>query len=298
MDPDNSRGFTFLELIIILLVAGTLAAIAIPRFISFQQEAQLAVEQQQVGTVKVGINSYYIQSITSGRVPQYPPVLDAAGNYSSSSPDNPFFGFVVDSPGVSKPTWNKLNSYIYQGPSGNYYTYDPSQGNFLSYSGSLPVGSVPGQVSNFLPALSANSYSTSQWEPSAEGGLYSPWSGIPLNFSMDFATAGNYTFDISAINQADHPLFCAQLGVPMRTDWHLPTGYTQFDVQVLVDGVAVNPANFNIAASDTVTNSNSFSTYVGSGQHTVTLLWTNDMWTPDENGDANIQFQNLSVTKQ
>jgi hypothetical protein len=128
--------------------------------------------------------------------------------------------------------------------------------------------------------------------------LYSPWSGTPLNFTIDFATAGNYRFDIAAINNADHADFCAQLGVPMRTDWHLPTGYNTFNVQVLVDGVAVNPANFGIAASDTTTNTSGFTTYVGAGTHTVSLLWTNDMWTPDEKGDANIQFQDLSVQKQ
>jgi hypothetical protein len=280
----------------ILVICGVLAAVAVPKYISFRQEAILAAEKQVVSNVKIGVNSYYIESVTRDRTPLNGPVLDDATNTFASN-ENPFFTFVLQSPGVIGSGWRKVIANAYRGPSGTYYIYDPSQGIFGEYSGNMTVGSVSNQISNFLPALSANPYNSSQWAASQEG-LYSPWSGIPVNFTMDFAAAGNYRFDIAAINNANHPDFCAQLGVPMRTDWHLPTGYTRFNVQVLVDGVAVNPANFGIAASDTAANTNGFSTYIGAGQHTVSLLWINDMWTPDEKGDANIQFQDLSVQKQ
>jgi prepilin-type N-terminal cleavage/methylation domain-containing protein len=128
-DGNGRRGFTFLELIIILIISGILAAIAVPKYISFQKEAELAIEKQQAASVKVGVNSYYIQSITSGRLPQYPAALDSANN-TYSSVQNPFFGLVVNSPGVSRPRWRKLSSAVYQGSSGLFYFYSPSTGTF------------------------------------------------------------------------------------------------------------------------------------------------------------------------
>ncbi|MCX5708477.1 MAG: DUF4114 domain-containing protein [Candidatus Omnitrophica bacterium] len=129
MAEDRIKGFTFLELVIIILISGILAAIAVPKFISFRKEAELAVEKQQAASVMVGVNSYYIQSVTSGRVPQYPATLDQASN-TYSSDQNPFFGLVVNSPGVSKPRWRKLSSAVYQGSSGLFYFYNPATGSF------------------------------------------------------------------------------------------------------------------------------------------------------------------------
>jgi type II secretory pathway pseudopilin PulG len=129
MAREQRSAFTFLEIIIILLITGILGAVAIPKFISFREEAELAVEKQQVGSAKVGINSYFIHSVTSGRVPQYPPALDPAASAFASA-QNPFFTSVIESPGVINPHWRKLASSIYQGPSGLFYFYYPTNGAF------------------------------------------------------------------------------------------------------------------------------------------------------------------------
>jgi prepilin-type N-terminal cleavage/methylation domain-containing protein len=129
MARDKSSGFTFLEVIIVILIGGTLAAVAIPKFVSFRQEAALAVEKQQAGAVKVGVDSYFIQSVTSNRSPRYPSTLDSASlNYVSSQ--NPFFTAVVATPGVTRNGWRKLSSAFYQGQSGMFYFYDPAAGTF------------------------------------------------------------------------------------------------------------------------------------------------------------------------
>ena len=129
MARDKRAGFTFLEVIIIILIGGTLAAIAIPKFVSFRQEAALAVEKQQAHAVKVGIDSYFIQSVTGNRLPKYPATLDSASlNYVSTQ--NPFFTTVVTTPGVTRNGWRKLSSAIYQGQSGMFYFYDQTSGAF------------------------------------------------------------------------------------------------------------------------------------------------------------------------
>ncbi|HOW42365.1 MAG TPA: type II secretion system protein [Candidatus Omnitrophota bacterium] len=285
----SKRGFTFLELVITIICIGILVAIAVPQFLSFAREAVRAAEQGSVQGIKAGIRIYGIDSVVKNRSPQFPATLDTAGaTYASYS--NPLFSSVLKTP-ITESRWLKIDSTIYQGPTETYYYYVPAAGLFLEYSGSTDVGASTAP-SVFLPALAFSGYNTSQWG-AANGGLYSPWSGYPLAMSVNFQQGGTYTFDIAAINNANHPGFAN----PPRTDWHLPTGYNTFNVRVLVDGVPVG-GNVNITASDTDINRGSISTYIGAGQHTVSLVWLNDAWTPAENGDANIQFQDIIIRRQ
>jgi prepilin-type N-terminal cleavage/methylation domain-containing protein len=130
MVKHSINGFTLVEVIMVMVICGVLAAIAVPKFISFRQEAILAAEKQVVSNVKIGVNSYYIESVTNGRTPLNVPVLDDATN-TFASKDNPFFTFVLQSPGVIGSGWRKVIANAYQGPSGLFYFYDSSAGRFL-----------------------------------------------------------------------------------------------------------------------------------------------------------------------
>lgn len=125
----KNRGFTFLEVIMTIAILGILAAVAIPRFFSFQEEAKKAAEEQVVGGVRTGISTYYLQSLTSGRTPLYPAKLDEATN-SFASGGNPFFIYVLASPGLIDKSWRKLSDTIYQGLGLTFYFYDSATGNF------------------------------------------------------------------------------------------------------------------------------------------------------------------------
>jgi MSHA pilin protein MshA len=50
--PGNRKGFTLIELVIIIIVLGVLSAVAIPKFINLQQDAQAAANVGWIGGLR------------------------------------------------------------------------------------------------------------------------------------------------------------------------------------------------------------------------------------------------------
>jgi len=55
----NRKGFTLIELVMVIVIIGILAAVAIPRFMSLQDEAKVARCQADVGAIRTGISGWY-----------------------------------------------------------------------------------------------------------------------------------------------------------------------------------------------------------------------------------------------
>lgn len=62
----RQSGFTLLELVIVIVVLGILAALAIPRFISLQREARIAVIDSFFNSIRSGSNVIYAKSAAIG----------------------------------------------------------------------------------------------------------------------------------------------------------------------------------------------------------------------------------------
>jgi type II secretion system protein G len=85
----NAKGFTLIELMIVVVIIGILAAIAIPNFISMQDRAREASVRANMHTVQLAIEDFAVQNDGT-----YPVAADDAAVQancpSNAYPDNPF----------------------------------------------------------------------------------------------------------------------------------------------------------------------------------------------------------------
>lgn len=87
------RGFTLIELIIIIVVLGILAAVAIPRYSNITDEAREASARAALGGLRSGIAIYYASKAVETGQAQWPPLdsLRAIGVVMEHQiPTNPY----------------------------------------------------------------------------------------------------------------------------------------------------------------------------------------------------------------
>lgn len=114
------KGFTLIELIMIIVILGILAAVAVPKYFDLQASAKLAAEKGVVGGVRAGIYTYFANNKA------YPATLDSAATVCASA--TPCFDTVLGQGGITAD-WTK-SGLGYTGPAGNTYTYTPATGDF------------------------------------------------------------------------------------------------------------------------------------------------------------------------
>lgn len=56
----NKKGFTLIELMVVMVVISILIGIAIPRFKGMQDQANISKAQMELRTIQAGLESYYI----------------------------------------------------------------------------------------------------------------------------------------------------------------------------------------------------------------------------------------------
>ena len=68
MTMRNNKGFTLIELIMITIILGILAAVAIPRYMATVTMAEAAAEDAVISSIKAGLETYAIEQLMdSGR---------------------------------------------------------------------------------------------------------------------------------------------------------------------------------------------------------------------------------------
>jgi len=68
----NKNGFTIIELIMVMIIIGVLAAVAIPRFQDVIIESEIAVEQRVINTIYNGLETYARERYIENGVRSWP----------------------------------------------------------------------------------------------------------------------------------------------------------------------------------------------------------------------------------
>jgi len=123
----SQKGFTLIELVMVIVILGLLAATAIPKFVDVTDEARAASERAIVGAVRAGIGTYNLNQILkkakgdTANWHAYPVHLDSIPSGYNNIVS--FFGTVLDHGGVQDGNWYKASLHLYEGPNLGDYTY-------------------------------------------------------------------------------------------------------------------------------------------------------------------------------
>ena len=124
----KEKGFTLIELVMVIVVLGILGAVAAPQYVDLQSDAKIANENGVSGAVRAGISTYYVDPARGNRT-SFPATLDGASNAVCSA-TNSCFDTVL--PGGIRDQWTKISASTYRSPRNgtNVWTYSSTNGSF------------------------------------------------------------------------------------------------------------------------------------------------------------------------
>ncbi len=128
----NRKGFTLIELILVIAILGILAVSALPKFLKLSTQAKGAARDGVIGAVRSGIALYRANDmVTNGGSGNYPGTLDAAGN---QIPCTACYSAVLTT-AVNDTSWSKTGATAYSYNDGSAVTtstYNTTNGTFVS----------------------------------------------------------------------------------------------------------------------------------------------------------------------
>ena len=72
MNTKNKNGFTLIELIIVMVILGIMAAVAVPRYLDSISNAEESAEDAVINSIKAGLKQYANNSLYESGRPEWP----------------------------------------------------------------------------------------------------------------------------------------------------------------------------------------------------------------------------------
>ena len=97
---NNQGGFTLIELVMIIVILGILAAVAIPKYQDLSTEAKEAAARSSLGSIRSGITIFYANEAVTNGTATWPTLaqLETANTVMAQSlPENPYATLAPDS---------------------------------------------------------------------------------------------------------------------------------------------------------------------------------------------------------
>jgi len=116
---NNQKGFTMIELMIVVAIIGILSAIAIPNFLNFRMKAKTSEAKSNLGAIRSCEEAYHAEHETYKETTASPATV--AGSFPGTTPTN-----WVDQGGFSdigfKPTGKVYYQYVVSAASATAFT--------------------------------------------------------------------------------------------------------------------------------------------------------------------------------
>lgn len=135
MKMRNEKGFTLIEIVMVIILLGILAAVAIPRFIDMSAEAKKSATKGVLGGVRGGIAIEYANKALRGSAGYPKTVTELKAVMDQGIPANPFNNSTTVTITSSAPPAGNGKGWMY----GNYTTA-ATKGKFWSAVGGSGVG--------------------------------------------------------------------------------------------------------------------------------------------------------------
>ena len=137
-----NKGFTLIEIIIIIVVLGILAAIVVPKYIAINKDAELAVAKQFCGALRSAASIYLSRMVLNGSPDPQPDSFYSFVGYREGSSDMNFI-YVSNSirgllanPDANVGTDQFTIQFDFKSGATAVYTLDPATGNITdTYTG-------------------------------------------------------------------------------------------------------------------------------------------------------------------